>query len=347
MFDVIELETKKYISRVNQIKEYINFHKTREELILTDCSNPEILKYIELGKKVNKNLIYNTIVISLYGAYENFIDNVLIAYLDSFQLNGIKYENIPEKIKESNILFSGKKLFDNKKIDIAEKEDIIINLYSCIMDEREYQLNNKEIISHPFNLSTAILSDLFKQIGINNILQIIKQDDKLIKYYMINKSIDYTTAKRIIQSTDNIFNNIDDIVQRRNIVAHSWEEQDILSLSILNEEYIELFKIFGQIIENALKSNLFETMKNCNMTKVKDNIIQVYNNKIVCLNCGDDILKKNQYVLIEKNNLFYIGKIINIQNNKINIERSEQNMDIGMEILTNTLLKKEIKIYFI
>ena len=87
MFEILEKEIEILNERLNSIKKYIIKNELEKRIIetkaLEEFESIDLIEYRRLITEENKSPInYNAVIISLYGCYENFIDNILIDFLD-------------------------------------------------------------------------------------------------------------------------------------------------------------------------------------------------------------------------------------------------------------------------
>lgn len=347
MSEDINEELSIFCNRLESINNYINLIESERKLAKIPNEKMKNMKelydtVVYIKDNANSQVIYNAIIISLYSCYENYIDNILTKYLDKLSNSNIKYTNLPKPILENHIRLTGNFLSNSnryKNYDLMEM-DVINNLYSCLNENDEYFLNNRILITHAGNLGINALVSLFAQIGINNLLEKVKETIEYKEYYKIQNDIkNERELKRILSNSDStiIFNTLQDLVNRRNEIAHSWNEDDRLSIQTIKEVYINFFIAFGKAIKDIIINELYAVLY-ANGKLIELSIIyNVFNNKVVCLNNMNQKLKRFDYIyVIKSNKKAYAMKIQNLQINKKNIEEcNNENIDIGIELDRN------------
>lgn len=356
MLEDIEKEYIIFCDRLNAIKEYINLLDSEKNFVTLVFSDKEIKKNEKLTdiiqsikNNVNSQVTYNAIIISLYSCYENFIDCILIKYLELISQLGIPYDKLPPRILETQqqqigLFLSNPQRYKNSDFKCV---DIIDKFNTCLKENDNYVLNTKLLINHSSNLGLDSLKSVFAQIGISDILKKIKKHDKYINYYMKEKALsDKKETKKILLSIDNsmIFYILQDLVSRRNEIAHSWNEYDRLSIQTLKNEYITFFINIGETIRDVIITEVYSVLYKNNLLNEFKTIHNVYNNNIVCLNNENQMLKKGDYIFVI-GEIPKIVKISNIQINHKDIECvDESNIDVGIKV--DGYIKENNKFYY-
>ena len=357
MLENIEEEYSAFCKRLDSINQYINLLDSEKNFFKSSLVDEEIqekdyiIKLIEdIKYNMNSQVIYNAIIISLYSCYENFIDNILIKYLETISNLGIKYEKLPKNILDNQIIQLGNYLSNTNRYKNYDLKyvDVINNLNNCLNGESEYKLNTRILITHSGNLGIDSLKTLFSQIGINNIFEKIKYDKFFEEYYMIENDVaDIEELRRIFGSIEEkiLFTILFDLVNRRNGIAHSWNEDDRLSIQTIQDKYIKFFSVFGKAIKDIIINEIYNILFDNNLLYEFSTIHQVINNKIVCLNNGNQKITKNDYIYaVSGDNKTKTIKIINIQINRNDVELVEEmNVDIGIEV--DGYIKEGYKFY--
>lgn len=97
------------------------------------------------------------------------------------------------------------------------------------------------------------------------------------------------------------------MVEQRNKVAHGWCVDNRWSFSILNEKIIPFMKMFGEVIADVFEEKFVRILAETNRLKKFNNVIDVYNNSILCVNCEDAKLKCNGFIYAyNEKNIFYL-----------------------------------------
>lgn len=183
-----------------------NFANYTEKVVNDLSTGSASYKYVISKEK--KSFDYRALIISLYGILENYTELLLIKYLEISENEIKNYDSLKKIIVDKHYEYSialTQKLFENKhnKFNHLSKDEIIKNLHGCISGNSKYKLNKEAFTIPSGNLKHGKICDLLKLIGLN-----LDQE--------LRKSPSFLSLAK----SDNIFNKIDDLVERRNIIAH-------------------------------------------------------------------------------------------------------------------------------
>lgn len=350
---------EKRISEIINYIEYINSQKKILGLIDsiehgTDEKLQMLLKYKKnLEEIVNSNIQYSAIIISLYGLFESFIEDIFKTYLNKiYSLLNYDYNKLPAKILNKHKIKTGEFLsnsnrFKNYEIDV---ENVISNLYNCINRNSKAKLNEEFILSHSSNIGIEELLNFMNDFNILDGYNSIINSEKFIKY--ISSKIEKEEIEKVkeyIKGNKNkkelLFYELDLLLKERNKIAHSWIVDTRISLTVIIEEIIPFIKCLSNIIRDILLDNYCGLLKENNKLKCFAPPLDVYNNIILCINNKNALLKKDDFIFREKKGKIEPIKIIELQKNGIILERiNEKNIDIGIKV--NKKIKKTDKFYY-
>ena len=153
------------------------------------------------------------------------------------------------------------------------------NLASYMASE-PYKLNVEAFRQHSSNFRKDALREFFVQVGVDNVQEDITKDSQLTGFIRKTMGEDESEEKLPFSK---YFEMLDDLIERRNVVAHGSEVDDLLSYDYLDEyaEYISL--LMPPIYEALLYAYYYATIK-ANAINVLGAPIKVFNNSIVCIN---------------------------------------------------------------
>jgi hypothetical protein len=267
---------------VKGLEDHIEFLEKIKNDIALDSPNFHYSR-----SSTRKRYDYNSIIISLYGIIESYTERFLVEYLDSLERNIFKYECLDESFKEAH--FQKTMLLINKviegkhqKYDVLKKEIILENLNNCIKQTKPFVINKDAFFINTGNLKHSKICEIFKNIDIS-------LENELRKFEIFK-----------IQS-ENTFNKIDDIVQRRNEIAHGAVAEIIDSSEIY--PLIEFLKAYFHSISEILEDkseNEINRFKKLEFGK-EIGCFKIYNGNI--LGIGSEYaptLSVNSIILIEK-----------------------------------------------
>lgn len=281
---------------LKELRAHLNFIESSKVDILHTSNNYEYSK-----SSAKRKFDYSSAIISLYGLIENYIEKFCFEYSESIEKIIPSYDFLDSKFTDNHFNLSIeliKKISENKHIKYVNisKEKVVNNLNNCLTIKQPYKLNREAFTINTGNLKHSKICDTLGYVN-------IKLNEKL-------KQIDCFSSQ-----TENAFNKVDDLVQRRNEIAHG-NVQDILDTSeiVSYVDFVEKYLLsIGKIMKNEIEQlDLFYKKSNkcilISNTKVfKGNIVGIPNGKKLNMIIGDKII-------IEKlNNTLSSGEIMNLK----------------------------------
>lgn len=284
-----------HINHVNEISKYFKVFRKNE----LDKFTEHIHEY-----KVSKRIFeYKAIIISLYGILERYINILIREHIEAIPTIIERYIDFPEKLKEKHLFLSikmlssindGKKVLKNMGI---LKEDILNNLTSCTNNNVSFRLNKEAFLPNSGNLKHNKIVESFQEID-------IKLNDKL-------RDTDFSIIRQ--QSPEIVFNLIDDLVDRRNDIAHGSDIDEILG-NVEIERYIEFLKKYGKALFNIIDIKEIEYESIYKYTHIEEIKAIFCQGSILCFEIENYTLKVGEYIIIKGiNDIFYKKKILEIQ----------------------------------
>lgn len=310
---VIDLLKKDFIELRNHLK-FIG--KLKNDILATSIN-------YEYSKSASKRKFdYSSIIISLYGLVENYVEKFCFQYSEKVQEIYPTYDLLETKLKDNHFSLSIeliKKITETKHLKFANinKENVINNLSNCITGQQNYKLNKEAFALNTGNLKHSKICDTIRNFNIN-------LEDKLKNKLGINVQ------------TENGFNLIDELVQRRNEIAHG-NTENILDISEIFPyvDFVEKYLInIGFVLNDEIVQLRYQLKKKkckliSNIKIFKGNILGIPNGKNLNLNIDDEIL-------IEKsNNITMSSKIVDI--------RQFENEDVTIKLDHN--IRNSFKFY--
>lgn len=305
-------------------------------LLLQELSDQ--LKSLHIAKK---QYDYNSIVISLYGAFEKFIENLLVSYVDKVNALIQNYNSLPDPIKKNHFNLSISllnKVGQPRYTGFLKKEEIIKNLHTCLNNIDGYQLNKDAFSQHSANFRLQVINDAFSHIGVNGIDQLIMANREFYEYVIAVKE------KNIgdFISPEECFTILNDLADRRNDVAHG-VPCELLSNEIL-DSYLNYFKKYSYAICSILLSEIWHHEYEFNAKPLGEITDVLKEGEVVCIFSNNTELKKGAYVIGKNESTIEKAQIISIQINNAETEfiKTDQNIEIGL--MLDKKFKKNFKI---
>lgn len=287
---------EQYTVKVEQVEKFItmsieqkNFVEEAERKILGISST--IDKYVENVRALSNSVVlYNAVIISVYGSFELYIDELLKAYIEYLKNKNLSFKTFPlklqEKQKDKAAEFLGNPgRFLNYGLSI---EQVISNLMDTIINDNSQSVTEKLLISHGGNIKTQQLNNLLADFGISDLSAKLKKHGEL-KRFSSNNELD---GEIIIPDG---FPLLDTIVEERNKVAHGWNVDNRISFTMLKQKYLPFFRVFCKALNDIIISTIIKDSRDSGEIIPFDPIIKVWpkgtyvgiNNKEFQLNVGD------------------------------------------------------------
>ena len=237
-----------------------------------------------------KKFEYNSIIISLYGIVENYLERFCFEYIELVETTIPNYSCLDAGFTESHFKLSldlankiiGKK--HQKYLDL-DKVAIIHNLNNCLTNDSNYKLNKEAFTINTGNCNHKKNCETISSMNINNF------NAKMVKLNNFNPN------------SENAFNKIDDLVQRRNEVSHG-NVSDFLGTTELIP-FIDFIENYMLSIAVILQAEIIE-LNNLFLKKYRSTVIEnhIYcSSQIIGIENGVDLeLKIGGEILFVKGN---------------------------------------------
>jgi ribosomal protein S15P/S13E len=320
------------------LKLYIDFqNRSYKNQSKIEKNNPDsVLKSLTISKI--KQFDFNSHVISMYGAFENFVEQLITKYLEEICSITTSYKLLPIEIQKNNLnkTFEIIKQIDYRKNKNLRPEKLIEILHKNI-NENSPILNLDAFKNHSSNFRISIIDNYFTEIGIKNISSLVRQFEPLKSHLEKNVS-DFSSKKNII-----IFQILEHICDLRNDIAHGVKNIQLINKSILFD-YIDFMKILAESLYELTNSYYLSKVYELNKEEIE--IINVFNKEILCFNSKGKIINKKTKILVKSENHFpsiYYVNILDIQHNKISIDKTSLNDNIEIGIQVDKRIKDTMK----
>jgi len=348
---------KKYLledfkREISQIKDYIKHIQQVNDLVEIEVPSAAIFQKFKnhfISFKTDKKVFeYKAIIISLYGLLEKYIELWIKDYLDELS-RLISYDKLPEIIRKSHFEFSLKliNIVIQGRLDKyshLKKEDILKKLNNCIENSLNYGLNVDAFTIQSGNLKHNRIEEIFKSIDI-----II--GEKLIKNAELNMLIGVSQDRIKNLESSVLFGKINELVERRNTIAHGATIDDLLGLSELNP-YIDFLEKYCIAIFDVLEEKIIENQTIQKYEKI--NLVDVYNKSIIAFSIENYEIKIGDWVIIkiaeQNNERFYKKEIKSVgkegRNDYVELKIKEKtNVAIGIDNQESLPITKSCTFY--
>jgi len=332
------ISLENFLKDINNIREYIKHIELINNIGETyDTSTELIIKpFIEHlhGFRTEKKLFeYKAIVISLYGILEKYIEIWIKEHVNRLSYLIPDYRKLPEKVNKSHFDLSIKLIAlisENRyvKYEKLSKENILTTLSSCITQPLDFKFNSDAFSPMSGNLKHIKIVESFKPLDIDLRLKLKKNENfSIYLKSLFGKNIEHKTS-------ESLYFNIDDLVRRRNDIAHGTNIDDTLDLSSIIE-YIEFLEKYGIAIseilcEKEIEYESFFFYKKINVIK---GIFQ--RGSILGFEMENNLIKKGDFIIIKtSDNRFIKKEILEIEVNKVSYDvlTITDKIDVGINL---------------
>ena len=326
MYDFEEI-INQYIKRLEEIKKHIEFISLQKDLYneIKEKSNMELYSS-KLGKIINSTVQYNSIIICLYGCFEEFIDSIAAEYIRVINELCTSYKDLPKSLRNKHMIKVGDFLSNPQRYKGYELtvEECIKNIYMSIYSEEERTLNTELLITHGGNLKVDKIYDLFRDLGIKDLKTELETKINKVRLKLL-----------------------DDLIDQRNVISHSWEVDQRFAFIKIKDDIISLLVELGKTLKEILLDKIFLFIEFKEGFECFEKPIKVINNRILCINSKKSHLRIGDSILLCKDN----GKKIRVEVlelrvdgvNKSKIE--EENIAIGIKV--NKHIKENWTYYYV
>ena len=330
-----EISLQNFEKDIFNIKEYIKHISLVDKIESSnrDIDTESLKEFCEhihsfsTGKKIFE---YKAIVISLYGILEKYINNWVKEHTELLPHLAKKYDDLPEKIRKKHFDLSIRLISlvsENRlsKYEYLQKEDILINLSSCLDSSFPYTLNGEAFTPFSGNLKHQKIVDAFNNLDID-LFGTLKTNSGLKELW----AEEY--GNNIESRGSELFSIIDDLVARRNDISHGVNIDDILNITRFSE-YIEFLEHYGIAIFEAILEKEIEYESKYIFEKI-ENIKNVFNSSILCFEIENSHIKVGDYIIVQANNRFIKKEIVSIEVNKESVDDMffNKKTDIGVNL---------------
>ena len=306
----------------------------------------KLIDHLKNNRASKKQFDYNSVVVSLYGLVERYIEDLLRNYIRVLGKIVSSYKNLPDQIIKNHVNGSFELLKQAEQSRYKgpyTKELIIANLHSCINDPDNFSLNTDAFIQHTANFRKGVIDDLFATAGLLNVCKLVFNHPNFASFLEeqgldklqgeIKKASDPNERENRRKSfEDKSFFYLNDLADRRNEVAHG-VPSELLDYHLLLE-YIDFFNIFGKTLYEVLVHDLLSwEVKHCGFKIGKPTAV-FKKGAIVCLILKNASVKKGDYIVGKNSNGLVVGKILELQidDRPVSEITSTQNMEIGIKV---------------
>lgn len=324
---------EKSISRILILQKLV-----KNEFLCEDSSIENIIKDIKISE--NNIDIYRNYISSLYSIFEQFVESVILEYLTIINNKVRDTSGLPPKLLnrhyEKSMDLYREVEWNHKVKDATHKLNIIENVYKTMKNEEIYNLNTYAYILHSNNLRIETIREMLNNIGIEDAFHKIINSSKFKKALI---RLNYFVDEYDYSRTDDLtkFSPLADLVERRNIISHSYQISEYLSYSELKRMKVYL-KVLCETINNILNEELIRVLWLNNYADKIGLVNSVVSNNIVIISDVKCEFSSSDFILFETDDKHLrISKVKRIENNGQEISTCKPHLvnGVGIELFLN------------
>lgn len=345
---------ERFKAEVNQIREYLKHIQYVNDVVgyaVLEEDNQEIkallntLKEHDRSFRTDKRVFeYKAAIISLYGLLEQYVETWIKEYLDSLSSLVPEYNQIDEKIRNNHFELSLKLIDIIISREVAKyqhltKEEVLRKLNNCMFTPINYQINTEAFVLSSGNLKHNKIVDLFKLLNVD-------LNSELIKSESLNKEIGLQSNQ--ISNTEKyiLYNKINDLVERRNQIAHGSEILDILGISGL-EPYIQFLEVYCQTIFETLFEKFIKQESIHSFQKI-EKVLNIFRSQILAFEIDNYTIKVGDMLIVETSEgRFYKKPILDIQLNNITHQKLTLSEKTNISVCVDHKIKETQTFYIV
>lgn len=316
-----------FTDRLNQLHRSLEETELVDQLSALEIGGSSDVPFVELrpalrrlldGKTDRHVYTYASCMVLLYGLYEQFVESLLMAYVDALGNLVPTYANLPTALKDTHDQLSARLILNlgyEKYRNRTTALEVARRLASCT-GGLPYELNSLAYIDHNANLKIGVVNALFKDVGLAGFSKKVVCTQALSAYL----SFKYPGGVERLPD-EAVFEDLATLVDRRNTIAHSWPD-DILGIPYMKElaDYVrQLGEAFHEVC--ALSVSEFSVRYRAVALPAP---IAVYGNSIICFRIEDMALSRGMRIAARNGQGRLLeGEILELQVDHLPVERVE------------------------
>lgn len=292
---------------------------------------------------------YNTIVISLYGYLERFIEDLIGEYLTLISSHVPTFAELPSPIQGNHLALSlelARKADYQRYAGSVRVDDIVARLHACFSTPDKYQLNDQAFAQHTANFRQSVVTATFASCGIADIGPAIRQAEPFMDF-LKEEDPDRDVQAYLAGGDDAVFARLNDLANRRNDVAHGTPVDDILSRDILRS-YIGFIEAYASGVALVVYERSLPFM--LKRAVALGAPVAVFDHRVVCVNLpagqltvGDTLIARTQ----DTSRPFKAGAIKEIEQNHVKLNTVAGGTDVQVGMLVEFGAKDNQEFYFL
>lgn len=331
-----------FTEQINQIKQHLEVFE-KYDVILKNQQNADT-DFIKSNMTQEKVFLYRSNIISLYGAFEHFIESIIQEYIKSAQKYITSFNKWGNQITK-NYFDLWKKLHGNlnfPKFNSINETMMVDNLHKVICNN-ESSLIPQCFLQNGGNYKPNVINEMFNNIGIKDINASLLKYEPL-KTYLVQQHHGSENLE-LSNKLELYYNFLEDLVDRRNEIAHGAISDNLLNNELFRVMLLNIEK-YATSMNYLLMDKVYEKkwMHNCN-TAIKIDNVYHQNVALLCLSDINTFIAVGNKILVnyKENDCSRFFEAI-IEEMRVDIKNGEKEKIINSLSSINDLEAVTIKI---
>lgn len=333
-----------FLSSITTLKSHIdNIGRKNDILDRTyglPCAGQDIKDDIsDLQSKRNseKQFDYTVAIISLYGQYETFVEQIIKEYLKELKQENFTFSQLPLKLQEC---YFAKSIKLYPKLEWEKYNHLNTKIISKSLDDalNKDMLNllPEAFYTNAGNYKIGVLADCMTDLGVENLKQTICKYPPLQSYFIGKHGAGFCVDGK---DDDILFGLLDEVVDTRNKIGHTGKVDEIKDKTYI-DDMNTYFESLGMSLNMLLQDIIFLLKWNVN-TEPSYAPSNVFNKNNVVGFCGVKMeMHLGQTYLCKNPAGFYPGyiqsKVLGIQERNVDFInyylREDNPHGVGMKV---------------
>lgn len=254
---------------------------------------------------------YNSIIISLYGLLEQFVEEIIRGYATALQIHAAHYSDLPEALRKAHTELSIELLgkLDHPRYRLLTVERVTAALHSCLSHASPYSLNLEALHQHSSNFRAMMIHQTCGRVGVQSVL------DRVPRLEPMATLLSELHGDRDVASMrhEELFFVLNDLADRRNEVAHGAASELLANETLL--DYLTFVERFCESLFAVFESDAYAFAAKRAGVPLGTPIV-VYNNSVICIEVRDSTIRVGDTLIVETGRTdcpFVGGAILELQ----------------------------------
>jgi hypothetical protein len=273
----------------------------------------------------SRRMAYVHGIVSIYGLLEEHIDSLIMEVAEVYSRLYSRYGDLPESVRRSHREYSLRVLLDGDRVRLREPIDEVSSLrvLASSYDDSPVRLNIAAFTYATANYRYPLVADLMRRLNIE-----------------IDRVVDANSVKEALSSSGLDFRRvdalIDDVVERRNEIVHSYNTTlELLDAGVLLA-YLDVIAAYLEEMFSLASNHLLEILASRHLKPIGA-VVHVWPNaSAVGVDMSSGKIQAPCKVMIIKSPQVFMRNVQSLQSNNIPIdgilEYVDQTIQLGMSL---------------